>query len=537
MANQQKLLEDYEALMSERIYVAAEKSLYVFIKAAWSYMSNKPISDNWHLGCLCEHLQEFLSPKNCLGQNMVINIPPRHTKTLIATVGSTAWQFIQNPKWQVIHITHSSGLYMENIDNIRGLLNEPWYKDRWCDPDNFLHYKFSLSKTKNTGEWFKLEEGGEFFASTPRSAKVTGHGADIIILDDPSDANGSSPNELEKVNSFYKTVLPSRFDDQIHAKYLIVQQRLGENDLSQYVLDNEREVTFHLNLPMLFSQKRTFFSPIGFNDRRKKEGEILDPVRFPPEVVDSLRTKAGLTVWETQYQQNPLTEGGNLLQTSWFQYYKEKPLAYDLLYTSWDMALKEGENNDYTVGLLIGKIGSSFYVLDCKREKADTPRQLNMIREYANYYPAISTHLVEGGNGDPIASMLKREIGNFTILLPRSYGGSKENRVRAAIPLFLESRVYFPQTAEWLPDLIQELTAFPRGKHDDQLDALIYALLWGVQYDSLTSTYIGLNKTSITPVDAINKQREDSIRAYDYKKERIDVLGNTTRSNLRNIMY
>lgn len=534
MANNNRALADYEALMQERIYEAAEKSLYVFIKAGWNYMSNKPISDNWHLGCLCEHLQEFLKAKSALPSNMVINIPPRHTKTLIATVGSTAWQFIQDPKWQVIHITHSSGLYMENIDNIRNLLNEPWYANRWCNHEDPLNYKFSLSKTKNTGEWFKLDEGGEFFASTPRSNKVTGHGADIQILDDPSDANGSSSTELEKVNSFYRTVLPSRFDDQSKGKFLIVQQRLGENDLSGYVLDNERESVFHLNLPMLFNSRKTFFSPIGFHDRRKKDGEVLDPVRFPPEVVSNLRAKSGLTTWETQYQQNPLTEGGNLLKTEWFQYYTELP-QIDTYYTCWDFALKSGESNDYSVGLLIGKSGSSFYVLDLKREKADTPRQLNMIREYDNAYPHIVKHLLEGGNGDPIASMLEREIGNFEILLPRTYGGSKENRVRATIPLFLESRVYLPMSAEWLGDFVQEITAFPRGKHDDQVDALVYALLWGVQYDSTGSTYVGLSRMVDTPLNIEERARQQSQLAYDYQKERIDILGNTSSSNIRSI--
>lgn len=531
--NNQQALADYEALMQERIYEAAERSLYVFIKAAWQYMSNKPISDNWHLGCLCEHLQEFLKKKSSLPRNMIINIPPRHTKTLIATVGSTAWQYIQDPRWQVIHITHSSGLYMENIDNIRGLINEPWYANRWCNPENPATYKFSLSKTKNTGEWFKLEEGGEFFASTPRSAKVTGHGADIQILDDPSDANSASPTELEKVNSFYKTVLPSRFDDQSEGKFLIVQQRLGENDLSGYILDNERENVFHLNLPMLFNSKKTFWSPIGFHDRRKKDGEVLDPVRFPPDVVANLRAKSGLTTWSTQYQQEPLTEGGNLLQTGWFQYYSELP-HIDTYYTCWDFALKEGENNDYTVGLLMGKSGTSFYVLDIKREKADTPRQLDMIREYDNAYPHIVKHLVEGGNGDPIASMLKREIGNFEILLPRTYGGSKENRVRATIPLFLENRVFLPMQAEWLGDFVQELTAFPRGKHDDQLDSLVYALLWGVQYDSTSSVYIGLHGTQ-TPFSIEEKARQQSQLNYDWQKERADVVGTTTRSNIRSI--
>jgi predicted phage terminase large subunit-like protein len=252
--------------------------------------------------------------------------------------------------------------------------------------------------------------------------------------------------------------------------------------------------------------------------------------------VASLRAKSGLTTWLTQYQQQPLSEGGNLLKTEWFQYYTELP-QIDIYFTCWDFALKSGENNDYTVGLLIGKSGTSFYVLDIKREKADTPRQLNMVREYDNAYPHIQAHLVEGGQGDPIVSMLKREIGNFEILLPRTYGGSKENRVRATIPLFLESRVFLPMQAEWLGDFVQELTAFPRGKHDDQLDCLVYALLWGVQFDSTGSTYVGLHRMVDTPLNVEEKARQQSTMAYNWQQEKIDVLGSTSNSNIRSIFY
>jgi predicted phage terminase large subunit-like protein len=297
------------------------------------------------------------------------------------------------------------------------------------------------------------------------------------------------------------------------------------------MLDNERESVFHLNLPMLYDSRRTFVSPIGFNDRRRKDGEILDPVRFPPDVVDSLRKKAGLTTRFTQYQQQPLTEGGNLIKTEWFQYYTELP-HIDMYYTCWDFALKSGENNDYSVGLLMGRSGSSFYVLDIKREKADTPRQLNMIREYQNAYPHITKNLVEGGNGDPIVSMLQREIGNFEVLLPRTYGGSKENRVRATIPLFLESKVFFPASATWLVDLVKELASFP-GKHDDQVDALVYALLWGVQYDSTGSTYLELHRATDIPRTVEEKSRQ----GYNWQKESVDVLGSTSTRNIRSIFY
>ena len=101
----------------------------------------------------------------------------------------------------------------------------------------------------------------------------------------------------------------------------------------------------------------------------------------------------------------------------------------------------------------------------------------------------------------------------------------------------MESKVYLPIQAEWLGDFVQELTAFPRGKHDDQLDSLMYALLWGVQFDSTSSTYVGLSRMTDTPLAIEEKARQQSVMAYNWQQERVDVLGSTANSNIRSIFY
>jgi predicted phage terminase large subunit-like protein len=194
-----------------------------------------------------------------------------------------------------------------------------------------------------------------------------------------------------------------------------------------------------------------------------------------------------------QYQQDPLPAAGVLIQADSIQYYSVLP-QFDLLYCAWDMGLMGGEDNDYTVGAVVGRAAGRFYLVDVIREQADTVRQLQMVREIDNKYPHLARHIVESGaGGDPIMSMLQREIGNFERLLPRQYGGSKENRVKATLPLYAESRVLLPDLAVFVGDCLHELIGFPNAKQDDFTDAFTYALLWGVQYDGTGEIYLGLD--------------------------------------------
>jgi predicted phage terminase large subunit-like protein len=540
-----RALQDYEALMQERIYEAAEKSLYVFIKAAWQYINGEELIDNWHVACLAEHMQEFFKKKDCaLGNRMLINICPRSGKTMNTTVMGTAWQWIQDPNYRIIHTTHTERLYVRNIASIRQLLSSPWYKDRWCNPALTNHYRFSLSQSQNTKTWLQLEQGGEFYGTSPGSSNVYGAGGDLLSIDDPTDGSSAhQPIVLERANRFYSQTLKTRLNNKKTGKIMVVQQRLAQNDLSGWILEHEREDYFHLNIPMLYDSRRTFVSPIGFNDHRRKDGESLDPLRFPPEFIDT--EKKNFSYFQTQYQQDPVPEGGNLIQLDWLQYYNRHD--FDSTFSStvsqwlsvWDLSFDGGTDNDYTVGLVLAyTTDGKFVVYDLWREKATFTRQLQMMRELVNKHPQVCLHLVENlANGTALINTLQREINGLTPILPRTYGHSKSMRLQACVPAIMEGRLWIPRDTTYSVDVVKELVGFPLATNDDIVDCIAYAINHCLVTQDIGVTYTGLHKMVDTPLNAEEKARALSTLAYDYQKERVDVLGSTSNSNIRSIFY
>ncbi len=465
-------------------------------------------------------------------------------KTMLTTVMGTAWQWLQDPTYKIIHTVHTERLYVRNIASLRQLISSPWYKDRWCDPSFKEHYKYAISGSQNTKTWLQLDEGGEFYGTSPGSSNVYGAGADLLSIDDPTDGSSAhQPIMLERANRFYSQTLKTRLNNKKTGKIMIVQQRLAQNDLSGWVLDNEREDYFHLNIPMLYDSRRTFISPIGFNDPRKKDGDALDPIRFPPEFINT--EKKNFSYFQTQYQQDPVPEGGNLIQLEWLQYYNHHD--FDNLFSStvshwlsiWDLSFDGGINNDYTVGLVLAyTTDGKFVIYDLWREKATFTRQLQMMRELVNKHPQVQTHLIENlANGTALINTLQREINGLTPILPRTYGHSKSMRLQACVPAIMEGRLWIPRDTVYSVDIVKELVGFPLAGADDIVDCVAYGINHCLSTQDIGTVYTGLHKMTDTPPTTEEKARALSTLAYDYQKERIDVLGSTSNSNIRSIFY
>jgi len=480
--NEQELL----SLLEERIYEEAYDNLYTYLKASWDKYDVYDYVDNWHVQCLCEHVQEFLKPNSAIGNKLVVTISPRSGKSRIVTVGATTWQWLRKPTEQFLHATHSEKLYVNNIGDIRKLMSHPWYKDRWCDkknnPDNYKYSTLSGSDTKTRVD---LQEGG-YIIGTSVGAMATGFGCSIINIDDILDAARSvSRVEVEKANRFYTGSLRNRINDKRASKIMVTAQRLVEDDLPGYIIDNEE--CFHLNIPMEFDKKRTFFSPIGFNDPRKVQGELMDKIKFPAEfLAEERKNKA---YYYSRYLQNPTPEYGINIQPEWFQYYTEKPHEYDCIISAWDFSFGDSPTGSYTVGIVVAKSNGNYYVIDMNRDKLEITGQLDSVRDIADRYSEIAIHLVEQkANGSAVVNSLQHEIEGFVLVDPKINGGSKEQRLNATIPLYTSGKIFLPTDGmhTWVPELIKELTTFPRGANSDIVDALTYALLFLREYNGNT---------------------------------------------------
>lgn len=478
-AREEKELADIEAelaeLLVEEEYEECEKSLYAFIVASWENgLDPNPYVDSWHIHCMAEHVQACIEGQI---KNLLITIPPRHSKSKVVSVAAPAWTWgpKKMPKEKFISASYGDRLATDLVINTRNLMLSPWYQNRWVGKDKV----FRFASDSNTKTRYDNDKGGYRIATTPGGVGM-GVGFSVALVDDPLNGN-KADSELERdaVISWYRGVLANRANDPHTARKIIVMQRLHELDLAGYVLENED--FFHLNIPAEFEKSYTFISPIGVNDPRVREGQLLCPDRFDEVFLDD--QKKDPYKYAAMYQQRPAPLEGGLIKRDWLQRYfePELPDRFDIVVMAADLSCDDTAGSDYTVVTVWGKSGGRIYLLDLVRDRMDINGQLGAIRYLAKKYPQARTKLVEKkANGAALIKMLQRELTGLVPCEPKDFGGDKVSRLKACVPEFASNSVYIPhdQLFPWVKDFVAELTSFPKAKNDDQVDSTAYALNW-----------------------------------------------------------
>lgn len=474
---------ELEKLLEEESYQLAEKSLYEFFKLAWNWYDPNPLVDNWHLECVCEHVQAALDRQI---RRLIVNISPRSSKSTIGSISSVAWQLLRKPEEKFWLISHSHKLFMQNIVYTRRIFDHPGYKDRWLDP-NSPNYRFSLTKDQNTKTRIETTQGGFVMGGSPTSGAL-GMGYTVAVLDDILDSQESNnPDLIEKVNLWYTQTFMNRSNDVNNDVVILLMQRLASNDISGYV---EKEYGdqgwFKLLIPAKYDPDRTFISPIGFNDKRTKRNELMDPIRLPDSFLETQAKNK--VVYNTRYQQNPdaLTDG-NMIEGEWIIETDKIPHKFDALLTVWDLSFADDPESSYSVGLVMGKHEDKIYIFDMYRKRMNAPQQTDAVRKMKAKYKDSQIGIEKRANGSAVMSFLEREIHNIYAFQPRLFGGSKEQRLNACLTYFRDKRVliYSPfevddklEPTYSAETIKKELLQFPIGEHDDIVDCVSY----GVQY-------------------------------------------------------
>jgi predicted phage terminase large subunit-like protein len=219
-------------------------------------------------------------------------------------------------------------------------------------------------------------------------------------------------------------------------------------------------------------------------------GESLWPWRFGnAEELEPTKISAGSYTWSSLYQQRPAPAGGLIFNRGWWgtpndpvrdQFYKQTPeelgKTMDIVIQSWDATFKDTSGTDFVVGQIWGRKGPNYYLLDQTRARMDIIATMQAIRTLSGKWPKSSAKLIEDkANGPGIITMLKRELPGIIPVEPQ---GGKVVRAQAIVPYIESGNVWLPlpQNASWLHDFIEELSAFPTGKHDDQVDSATQAL-------------------------------------------------------------
>lgn len=504
-------LQEYEKLVEEIEIRGVERDLRQFIPLAWPVIEpHRPYVPGWHIDAICDHL---MACKEGHIRNLIINIPPRHMKSLTVSVFFPVWMWCTQPWIKGLFVSYGKNLVTQHAVKARRILESSWYQSLWG-------HKFKMSTDQNVKAYYENNQGGHRMVGTPSSG-VTGEGGDLIVVDDPTKLeDADNQNALEMVREFWDGVLASRLNDPATGVRIIIMQRLNENDLTGYLLRKEGTSRFagdagwvHLYLPTEFEEARkcrTFYFrneyEIALNDKgkvqtvttkverkfedpRTEEGQLLAPLRFGAQEVELIRLRNGPWKYAGQQQQRPMPKGGGMFDTSWWQFYTELPpeiqTQADACQT-WDCAFKDLTSSSYVVGLVLARHGGSIYVMHHRRKRMQFPETVQAIRDTRLAFPWVGPILIEDkANGIAVIQTLQREI---TGVVARKADGGKESRAAATSYLVAAGSVKLPGKYDengkvvpaypWVEELIAEHESFPRGEFKDYVDALSQGLYW-----------------------------------------------------------
>ena len=490
-------------LLAEIDQEGATRSLREFVRQAWPIIEpSTPFVPGWHIDAIIEHLEAITFGYI---RNLLINVPPRHMKSLLVSVLWPAWEWIRFPERRFLYSSYASQLSIRDSVKCRRLIESPWYQERWGD-------RFALTGDQNTKGRFENDRSG-YRLSTSVGGAATGEGGDRVVCDDPHNVQEAESDSVRKgTTDWWDIVMSTRVNDPRTAAKVVVMQRCHQRDLSGHLL--EQGGWEHLCLPAEY-EKPGCSTSVDWSDPRTEQSELLWPDRFGPEELESLKRSLGSYAAAGQLQQRPSPAGGGIFKRHWFRYVQprganlppvvvslpdgtqmsiiaiEAPHRVDETIQSWDCAFKDLDTSDYVVGQVWARLGPMFFLGDQVRARMDCPATVHAVRQLTAKWPGTIAKLIEDkANGSAVIQMLARDIPG---LLPVNPEGGKVARAAAVSPLIEAGNIYLPHPLwqPWVNDFIEECAAFPNGAHDDQVDAMTQALLrWHMAVQQETVLYL-----------------------------------------------
>ena len=392
-------------------------------------------------------------------KRLIVNMPPRHTKSEFSSYLLPAWLIGRRPKLKIIQTTHTAELAVRFGRKVRNLMDTDEYKQ--------IFPKVQLrADSKAAGRW-ETGNGGEYFAAGVGGA-ITGRGADLLIIDDPhSEQDALSPSALDNAYEWYTSGPRQRL--QPGGAIVIVMTRWAENDLTgKLVRQQGRDI--------LADQWEVIeFPAIMPND------EPVWPQFWNKSDLLSVKGSLSVAKWEAQWQQNPTSETAAILKREWWQRWEDEelpPLTY--IMQSYDTAYSKKTSADYsaitTWGVFQPEEGGAFNVilLDARRGRWDFPDLRRVAQEEYKYWEPECVLIEAKASGTPLTHEL-RQMGIPVVNYSPSRGNDKYTRVNTISPILEGGLVWAPDTS-WAEDVIEECAAFPGGEHDDYVDTVTQAL-------------------------------------------------------------
>jgi predicted phage terminase large subunit-like protein len=456
---QEKLLADLEKLSELKSQKLCQERFIAFVNRVWpTFISGR------HHARMADAFERVARGEI---KRLIINMPPRHTKSEFASYLLPAWFLGKYPHKKVIQTSHTAELAVGFGRKVRNLVDQEVYTRIF--PGVGLQ-----ADSKAAGRWATNKQG-DYFAIGVGGA-VTGKGADLLIIDDPHSEQEAtlaetSPEIYDKVYEWYTSGPRQRL--QPGGAIVIVMTRWSKRDLTGQVLKaaaqrggEEWEV---IEFPAILPS-----------------GNPLWPEFWSMKELDALKEELPNGKWMAQYQQNPTSETSAIVKREWWQIWeKEDPPPCDFILMAWDTAFEKTNRSDYsactTWGVFYqedeatGTTQANIILLNAFRARMEFPElKKRAIDEYREWAPD-SVIIEKKASGSPLIYEM-RAMGIPVQEFTPSKGNDKISRLNAVSDIFASGMVWIPNTS-WAEEVVDEVASFPAGEHDDYVDSVSLAMM------------------------------------------------------------
>jgi len=442
------MIERIKALDSRKI---KQESFMSFVKYVWPQFI-----EGGHHKIYAQKLQDVADGK-C--KRLIINMPPRHTKSEFASYLFPTWLMGRRPDLKIIQATHTAELAVGFGRKIKNLIESEDFKDVF--PDVSL-----ASDAKASGRW-STNGGGEYYAVGVGGA-LAGRGADLAIIDDPvSEQDALSTTALDHIYDWYTSGPRQRL--QPGGAIIIVMTRWSIRDLTAKVLNKQ-------------SGKSSDQWEVVEFPAIMPSGKPLWPEYWSLEELEGVKASIPVGKWNAQYMQNPTAEEGAIIKREWWNTWeKDIPPSCSYIIQSYDTAFSKSDRADYSAITTWGifhhdETGEDHIVLlDATRGRWEFPELKEAANDLYKEYDPDMVLIEQKGSGMPLTQELRRLGIPVTPFTP-GRGADKFTRMHACAPVFESGMVWAPDT-QFADEVIEECAAFPNGEHDDLADSMTQAIL------------------------------------------------------------
>jgi len=395
-------------------------------------------------------------------KRLIVNLPPRHTKSELASYLFPAFILGRDPRIQIIEATHTAELAVKFGRKVRDLVDDERYRELF--PDVALK-----ADSKAAGRW-DTNKGGTYFAAGV-GGTITGRGADLLVIDDPHTENDAmSELALENAWEWYQSGPRTRL--QPGGAIVVVMTRWGTNDLTARLLKAQK------------SHRADKWEVIEF-PAILPSGRPLWPEYWKVEELLAVKASLSAQKWNALYQQQPTNDEGAILKREWWRVWPhDDPPVVNYIIQSMDTAYSKKETADFSVITTWGVFwpdedsGANIILLDVKKGRWDFPELKRIAKEQYEYWQPDNVLIEAKATGVSLQQELRRMSIPVTMYSPggRKAGTDKISRANAVAPMFEAGMVWAPDT-DWAEALVEECAAFPNGDNDDQVDSTVQAMM------------------------------------------------------------